>query len=184
MRRLRKSQEDPIPTTLSSVLCLGCGRGKSHGNGLCILVPSGTARRLPPTVHPTRIPAPGNSTGKALVWFLELQLSFPPGCTSNRELGREAGTWRELHRADHHGVVWGVQHPTAGGGWGTLSPPQPSLKPAANLLSIAGTSSCLQRPGYPGSARPRHLGSREDSRGDLIPRAFSWLICLAPTPPR
>lgn len=41
----------------------------------------------------------------ALVQFLELHLSFPPGCTWNAELGTEAGTWRKLYQEGCQGGV-------------------------------------------------------------------------------
>lgn len=52
--------------------------------------------------------------------------------------------------------------------------------------SIPGTFLCPQCPSFPGSARPRAeaFWEPEDSRGDLIPRVFSWLPLPAPTPRR
>lgn len=57
---------------------------------------------------------------------------------------------------------------------------------AANSLSIPGTFLCPQCPSFPGSAqlRAEAFWKPEDSQGDLIPRAFSWLGLLAPTPRR
>lgn len=57
---------------------------------------------------------------------------------------------------------------------------------AAKLLCIPGTFSCPQCPSFPGSAwlRAEAFWEPEDSRGDLIPRVFSWLPLLAPTPRR